>query len=132
MKTATIFDNMTADQRGRNCAIAYGPAAVRLVFCPIGQPQLDLTPEQIAKLPETWRTRYAEAQKESEVTGCTLLAGENSEVVATGSLYFCRQSLSTVLQKHLPRDPYSGKGCWAIVRGEQELASGYFDGETVY
>ncbi|MFP4145310.1 MAG: hypothetical protein ACLFV3_09215 [Phycisphaeraceae bacterium] len=61
---------------------------------------------------------------------CHLIAGENSEVVASGTLDHCRTQLHRVTRQ--PRDPHSGRGCWVIVAnrrdtGEQvEVESGQF------
>jgi len=62
---------------------------------------------------------------------CMLLAGENTEVVAKGSLDHCRSMLSLVCQQ--PLDQHASKGAWVILArpkdgsASEEVESGSFD-----
>lgn len=59
-------------------------------------------------------------------TGFVLLAGENTEMVQSGTLRECRDSLWKVTSQ--PRDEYAGRGCWVIVDGDgNEVEAGMFD-----
>ena len=63
--------------------------------------------------------------------GFVLLAGENTAVVAKGTLRECRDNLFMV--RDCPRDPQSGLGCWVIVDAEAvEVQSGTFDEDVAY
>ena len=58
--------------------------------------------------------------------GFVLLAGEETEIVESGTLRECRASLWKVTR--LLRDEYAGKGCWVIVDSNgSEIESGKFD-----
>jgi hypothetical protein len=58
--------------------------------------------------------------------GFMLLAGENTAVVARGTLRQCREKICMVVRQ--PRDNYSGRGCWVIMDSTgAEVEAGQFD-----
>lgn len=59
--------------------------------------------------------------------GFILLAGEETAVVCRGTLRQCRDNIWKV--QKLPRDYYTGKGCYVIVdtKTHEEVQSGEFD-----
>jgi len=127
------FNSLSVESRGEKVAIAYTPAEVGMHFGSLGSPEMYLTDEQIAMLPIGKQEMFAKAKKEAEIKNCTLLAGENTDIVTTGTLYHCKQSLWMITQKKLPRDRFCGKGCWVIIdENQNELASGSFDKEMVW
>lgn len=72
--------------------------------------------------------RLAEREaQESQIDepGFTLIAGEDSKVVATGTLRECRKALWRVT--FCERDGYAGRGCWIIFKGDDFEERGYFD-----
>tara|TARA_Y100000361_G_C11138086_1_gene333341 strand:+ start:977 stop:1456 length:480 start_codon:yes stop_codon:yes gene_type:complete len=68
----------------------------------------------------------AELNERLDEKGFVLLAGEETEIVESGTLRQCRASLWKVTQQ--PRDEYAGKGCWVIVDSNGEhVQAGKFD-----
>jgi len=71
-----------------------------------------------------------------DLSRCVLLAGEDTDVVASGTLDYCRRMCSAV--HHLSRDCYSGKGCWVITAPRRdngeivEVESGGFDADIYW
>ncbi len=130
--TQELFASLTPTERSRRVAIAYGPDKVELVFGSVPNPQITLSDEQVTGLPQEWQDRYQKARAENAVRDCTLLAGEETEIVAQGSLYWCKQCVGRLPYKHLPHDPHSGKGAWIITRAGETLAEGVFDRDCAY
>ncbi|NIP26661.1 MAG: hypothetical protein GWN94_19820 [Phycisphaerae bacterium] len=126
-KTKAIFEKMSIDERGAHLAIAYDKDEVYLYFGSLPDIGFHLNDQQIERVPDDWQKRLDSAKKEAAIKNCTLLAGEETEIITSGSLYWCKQHVGTLHQKKLPRDHHSGKGCWVIVKHGKELASGYFD-----
>jgi hypothetical protein len=75
-----------------------------------------------------------EREKRLDEDGFVLLAGEDTEVVYSGTWRQCRDNLWRLIWGGIkyPRDPYSGKGCWIIVKEEFEAQSGYFDADMYW
>lgn len=72
---------------------------------------------------EAKRHRYA---SQTDQTGWLLLAGEDTEVVARGTLRDVEAMRSCVTR--CKRDSYTGRGCWVIVSPDgSEYEAGYFD-----
>lgn len=132
MNAQEKFDQMTKEERGKHVAIAYDADTVRLHFGSLPDAGFDLADEQIKQLSQKWQERFAKAKKESDIKDCTLLAGEETEPVAHGSLYWCKEHIGELPFKDLPRDTLTGKGCWVIVKADEELATGYFDKEIAW
>jgi len=89
------------------------------------------------KADEATRKWCEEHRKEREALdarldedGFALLAGEETEIVTSGTLRHCRDNLYRVMQ--YPRCPYAGKGCWLITDSHgNEVQSGEFDKDMV-
>lgn len=77
------------------------------------------------------KAEQEEREKRLDEPGFTLLAGEETEILHQGTWRECRENLWKLNRLELPRDPYCGIGCWAIVKGEFEAESGKFD-EDIY
>lgn len=74
------------------------------------------------------RLKAEEAAKAARLDepGFTLVAGENSTTVHSGTLRECRDNLWKVMSQ--PRDGYAGVGCWVIVDSTgTEIDAGRFD-----
>jgi len=83
--------------------------------------------EESQRTAERLRKERESLEKRLDEPGFTLLAGEETEIVRRGTFRDCRDNLSQLMAKRLPRDPYCGIGCWVIVKGEEEVMSGKFD-----
>jgi len=83
--------------------------------------------EAAARTEQARREHDAWLTANLHTTGFALIAGEDSEVIARGSLDECRSSLHRT--RKCRRDGYSGRGAWVIVFGptSQEVESGFFD-----
>jgi len=66
---------------------------------------------------EIWRAEWVASQAaldaRADEPGFVLLAGENTEIIASGTLRECRDALYKVTG--CPRDRHVGRGCWTIV-----------------
>ncbi len=78
------------------------------------------------------RAEREEREKRLDEPGFFLIAGEESKVLLSGTWRDCHENLWRVTAKGLPRDPYSGIGCWIIVKGDFEAESGKFDKDCYY
>jgi hypothetical protein len=81
---------------------------------------------------ERLRKEREELEKRFDEPGFFLIAGEESEVLHSGTLRECRDNLWKVTAGDLPRDPYCGIGCWVIAKGGEEVMSGKFDRDCYY
>ena len=61
----------------------------------------------------------AALNERTDEKGFTLLAGENTEIVESGTFGKCRASLWKVTQQ--PRGDFSGIGCWIICDGNGDV-----------
>ena len=62
--------------------------------------------------------------------GFTLVGGEETEIIASGTLRHCRDNLWRLPQ--YPRCPYAGRGCYTITDGDGlEVQAGEFDKDMV-
>lgn len=126
-ETTKLFESLNAEERHGKVSIAYNRDEVFMSFGPIGYQSIHLTAKQIAQLSQAKQEMFAKAQTESAEKDCVLLAGEETKVITNGSLFWCKQQIGMLPYKKLPRDPYTGKGCWVISRKGETLAEGYFD-----
>lgn len=76
--------------------------------------------------------RAAQLDAMADDPGWTMIAGEDSEVLCTGTRAECFSALSAALHR-LPRDPYEGRGAWGLLPpdGSREM-SGTFDEHCYY
>jgi len=83
------------------------------------------------------RKEREKREKRLDEPGFVLLAGENTDVIYHGTYRECKDNLWRLNMpgengKRIPRDSYSGKGCWVIVKDGYEIQSGYFDKDMVW
>ena len=78
------------------------------------------------------RVRIAELDAMSDDPGWTMIAGEESELLCTGTRAECFAALTAALHR-LPRDPHEGKGAWVLLPpdGSREM-EGTFDQHCYY
>jgi hypothetical protein len=132
-ETLNYFNSLTSEEKSTKVAQAWDKDGNGyIVFGPIGWSQINLTPEQIETLTPDWQKRAKKHLADCAITGCTLLAGEETAIICQGTLSQCISEVGLLPHKNLPRDPYTGKGCWLIVQGDKELRSGYFDKDIAY
>jgi hypothetical protein len=82
---------------------------------------------RMAEASKRWRALDLRQNEE----GFVLIAGEDSEIVADGTLLECRTSLYKVCRQ--PRDSYAGRGCWTISDSSGiEVQIGEFDENTYW
>lgn len=81
---------------------------------------------------EKSKARMAELDKIADQPGWTMIAGEESEVLCTGTRAECYSALSAALHR-LPRDPHEGAGAWSLLPpdGTREI-TGTFDQHCYY
>lgn len=92
-----------------------------------------------ARLAASLDAARAELMTVADEPGWTLVAGEDTTVVARGTLSDVQAHVLTIFVKRLRRDRESGHGAWVLLApqldGEEdrrEAASGYFDAHTVW
>lgn len=84
---------------------------------------------------ETWRAEVdatsAALNARLDEPGFVLLAGEDTAIVASGTLRECRDAMYKV--PRCRRDSYSGRGCWVIVDSKHvEVEAGQFTKDGLF
>jgi hypothetical protein len=133
-ETQALFTRMSKEEKDNHLAVGwYNDGEGFISFGAIGYDQIELTEEQISQLSDNWQERAKKHLNECNKKGCTLLAGEETEVIYQGTLSACKREMSILYTKDLPLDEYSGKGCWVIVDGDgNEIMSGFFNREMAW
>ncbi len=150
VKVQTALENgdtkmLFLDRAGRLCWWTGKPGEI----CrPLPDDLLNLCPTEMlsqARLAAEQKAREAEARslayatelraasealdKRLDEPGFTLLAGERTDIVHSGTLRECRDNLWKVT--HYPRDRTAGIGCWVIVDSKspdhREVESGKYN-----
>lgn len=78
-----------------------------------------------------WEASQAALDARSDEPGFRLIAGEDSEIVASGTLRECRSMIPCVTR--CQRDRFAGRGCWVIVDAAGvEVQAGQFDRDCAW